>query len=71
MLSQQDMRNILRHRCEEAGSQAALARNLGVSIQYIHDVLAGRRQFSANLAARIGYERKIVFSPCNQPKSNA
>jgi transcriptional regulator with XRE-family HTH domain len=49
----------LRSRVERAESQASLARELGVSPQYLNDVLAERRPPSERLLAALGIE--IVY----------
>lgn len=69
MLTQADMRNILRHRCEEAGGQGKFAESIGISPQYLSDILNGKRAIGAMLAGKIGYERKIVFTPCDNTRS--
>jgi len=66
MITQNDLRNILRHRCEAAGSQRKFAREIGFSAQFVCDVLQGRRHISSELAEKIGYRRKIVFFPCSE-----
>lgn len=51
----------LRRVIAEAGSQQAAAKQLGVSGAYVTDLLRGRREFSAAMAARLGYERIVTF----------
>ena len=65
MITQDDMRNILRHRCAKAGGQKPFAMSIGYSPQYVSDILQGHKDVSWNLARQLGYERKIVFSACN------
>lgn len=48
---------------EQSGSQKAAAETLGVSAQYVHDLLINRRDFSAKIAALLGWERKIIYTP--------
>ncbi len=43
------------------GRQDMAAEHLGISPQYLSDVLHGRREISKNLAERLGYERVVVF----------
>lgn len=48
--------------CEsKRSSQKKLAARLGISPQYLCDVLKGRREISAELASRLGYERVVTF----------
>lgn len=46
---------------QEAGSQKVVARRLGVSQSYICDVLSGRREVSASLARKLGYQRYVGY----------
>lgn len=41
--------------------QKDVAERLGISPQYLCDVLKGRRDISAHLAERLGYERIVAF----------
>tara|TARA_R100001086_G_scaffold180400_8_gene100217 strand:- start:1469 stop:1684 length:216 start_codon:yes stop_codon:yes gene_type:complete len=65
MITETDIRNILRHRCEAAGGQSALAREIGMSSQFINFVVNGEREVSERLARKLGYQRKVVFTRCN------
>jgi DNA-binding transcriptional regulator YdaS (Cro superfamily) len=51
---------ILERRVQAAGSQKKAATELGISAQYLNDLLQGRRDFSDNLLEKLGLERKIV-----------
>ena len=48
-------------------SQKELADELGISPQYLSDVLKGRREISAQLASKLGYERVITFVKWGEP----
>lgn len=48
---------VLRTACATAGSQAAWARSVGLSPQYVTDLLAGRRAFTDPVLARLGLRR--------------
>lgn len=63
------MRFTLARLCE-ASSQVAVARRYGYSPQYIHDVLAGRRAVSADLAAMMGFQRLVLYR-INRPVKRA
>lgn len=65
MLSESDIRNVLRHRCEAAGGQKSWAIDHGVSPQYVCDILRGRKEVSERVAALLGYDRRIQFYACN------
>jgi len=53
----------LRAAVNEAGSQAKLAKVLGVNPQYLNDVLMERRDISKTFAEKIGYMRLEVYVP--------
>jgi hypothetical protein len=55
-----DVVRILERRVLAAGSQKRAAFELGISAQYLNDLLQGRRDFSDNLLEKLGLERKIV-----------
>lgn len=44
-----------------ASSQTQVAGKLGISVQYLGDMLHGRRRVSNSLARKLGWERKVVF----------
>ena len=48
---------VLRRVVEQHGTQTAAARALGISQPYLHDLLRGRRDFSAAMLARLGLAR--------------
>lgn len=52
---------VIRKRC--AGTmQYMVAVELGVSPTYLSDVLNGKRDISAELAYKLGYTRRVVFT---------
>jgi transcriptional regulator with XRE-family HTH domain len=52
---------LIKQRANEAGSQKALAQELGVSEPYLSDVLKGRRSPSENLLNRLGIRKVVEF----------
>ena len=42
------------------GSQRAAAKRLGITDGYICDILAGRREFSASMLAKLGLRRTVI-----------
>jgi hypothetical protein len=56
-----DMRGELTRLVEQLGNQKKTAARLGISKQYLGDVLIGRRPVSSPLAARLGYQKVEVF----------
>lgn len=47
----------------EAGSQKAFAKAHGISEQFLHDILAGRREPGKKLLDAMGWERIITYQP--------
>jgi len=42
-------------------TQKAVAEELGIHPTFLSDVLKGKRDISANLAERMGFQREVVF----------
>lgn len=51
----------LKRRIGIEGSQKNAAAVLGISPAYLSDILLGRREISATVAAALGFERLVVF----------
>ena len=58
MLTSAQVVKRLRQATVDAGSQAALAREIGVSRAYISDILAGQRQPYGRVLTYLGLTRK-------------
>ena len=56
-LTAEDVRLLLRKRCEEAGSQAMFAVQNGLSRHFLNDVLKGRQSPSEHMADILGLEK--------------
>jgi transcriptional regulator with XRE-family HTH domain len=54
LLTIDEVRDLLADRCDQAGSQAALAAELGVGRAYINSVLLGRSPPSRTLCEALG-----------------
>jgi DNA-binding transcriptional regulator YdaS (Cro superfamily) len=52
----------IRKRVKSAGSQRAAAESIGISQQYLNDVLRGRKQPGPKFLAFFGYERTVKKS---------
>lgn len=52
---------ILRARIETEGSQMAVARNLGVSPQYLSDVLRRQRSPGEKILEPLGLKRQVFY----------
>jgi hypothetical protein len=50
----------LKKRIDEAGSQKAVAEEMGISPSHLSDVLAGKRNLGEELLEQLGYEKVIV-----------
>jgi hypothetical protein len=51
----------MRKRIERAGSQQAWARQVGISPQYLCDVLMARRDVPDKVLAALGYVRVVTY----------
>jgi hypothetical protein len=60
-VSAEEVRQLLRRCCEEAGSQTGWARKNDMSGVYVSDVLAGRRDPGGKLLAALGLERVVHY----------
>lgn len=54
--------------CEFKGGQKAAADMLGITTQYLCDILQGRMDVSEVVAGKLGYDRIIVYRLHNAPK---
>lgn len=61
MLTEQDVLDRFRAAIDAAGSQAAFARQHGVSLQYVNDVIRGRRDIGQKILAVLGVERVVLY----------
>ena len=53
----------LRKRLDKAGTQTALAKELGISKPYLSDILRGRRDPGPKVLEQIGIRRIVMFEP--------
>jgi transcriptional regulator with XRE-family HTH domain len=60
-MTETEFREAVKQRACEAGSQAALARHLGVSPQYLGDVISGNRPPGESVLEPLGYERITTY----------
>lgn len=66
MITADNLRQILRHRCEEAGSQRSWCALHGLGETYVSAVLAGRLTPGSRLVRALGYQKKVVFTALQQ-----
>ena len=52
-------------------SQKDMAENLGVTPQFLNDVLRGRREISYRLAEAMGFRRLVLFERISKAKKTA
>jgi transcriptional regulator with XRE-family HTH domain len=62
MLTSDEVLELIRERIRLAGAAAKVARDLGVTPAFLSDVLNGRRNITARLAAALGLARVVRFS---------
>lgn len=60
MLTEQEVKERLRSAIAESGSQRHFAKQHGLTVAYVNDVLHGRRALADRILAAIGIEREIV-----------
>lgn len=54
---------VLKDAVQKAGSQKAFASNVGVSPQYVNDLMRGRRAFEGErILIALGLERTVTFN---------
>jgi DNA-binding transcriptional regulator YdaS (Cro superfamily) len=63
VLTNDDLLDVLNARVVAAGSQQRVASDLGVSPQYLNDVIRFRRPVGPFLADAMGYRRVTMFVP--------
>ena len=71
MISEDDMRAKLRDACDAAGGVHAWARANGINQSYVQLAVSGKRGIGPAIAAVFGYEKKSVFTTCNQENASA
>jgi DNA-binding transcriptional regulator YdaS (Cro superfamily) len=64
-LSNDELKDLIQEMVNVAGSQRAVALELGISEVYLSDILNGRRDVSDNVARKLGYKKEIVYAPTN------
>lgn len=61
MKTADDVRDMIRRRIGPDGSQAQLAREIGISRQYLNAVLQGEKEPSETIANFFGLDRMVVY----------
>lgn len=59
---------LIKQLVKDKGSQLKAAKHLDISPQYIGDIIAGNREISGNVAAKLGYRRVVGFVQIKKEK---
>jgi len=60
-LSEQDIIRKLQAAADRQGTYLAIAAQLGISPQYLCDIMHGRRAISARVAEKLGYRQVVEY----------
>ena len=71
MLTHDQLVSLLKQQIKEAGSQKILAHRMGISQQFLTDVLKGRRMPGAKILRMLGYESMIMYKKIYQTGNEA
>jgi DNA-binding transcriptional regulator YdaS (Cro superfamily) len=61
ILTADDVRRVIHRECVKMGSQRAFARHAGLSVAYVSDVLARKREPAASICSVVGIDRVIHY----------
>lgn len=61
MKTEKELINILKQSISSNQTQKEIAKQIGVSPQYLHDILWERRKISEDVAKALGFEKVIMF----------
>ena len=64
------VRQLLLAQSQKIGSQAALAKQLGVSAVYLSDVIRGKREPAETICAALGIERVVTYRKMKSTLTN-
>lgn len=62
-MTDEEVRELLKKRCERAGSIMLFAHLSGLSRQYVSEVIHGREKISPSICATLGLVRKVSYEP--------
>ena len=60
-MTRDELIELLQRKVQRAGTQAALAKELGITAAYLGDVLNGKRKPGPTLLNAIGFRRVITY----------
>lgn len=62
-----EVHKMLRRAADRAGSQVALAREIGVSAAFLNDILLGKREPSGKPVQWLGLTRRVLYEKEPRP----
>ncbi len=60
-MTEAEMRETVRRKVAEAGSQREFARRVGVSVPFVNDVIHGRRNVGPTIAGYLGFTASVQY----------
>ena len=67
-MTRDELVKLLQRRVQTAGTQAALAKELGITAAYLGDVLNGKREPGPTLLNALGFRRVITYVKVSEKK---
>ena len=67
-MTRDELIELLQRKVQRAGTQAALAKELGITAAYLGDVLNGKRKPGPTLLNAIGFRRVITYVKASEKK---
>jgi transcriptional regulator with XRE-family HTH domain len=67
-MTRDELVKLLQRRVQSAGTQAALAKELGITAAYLGDVLNGKREPGPTLLNALGFRRVITYVRAGEKK---
>lgn len=61
LYEEQEVHAALQKFVAEHGTQVSAAKALGISVQYLGDLLSQRRDMTDTVAQQLGYTKKVLF----------
>ncbi len=67
-MNEREMISHIKSLCRKAGSQKAFAASLGISEQYLSEIIRGKRGMSDNVLTKLGFEKVILYAASKEPE---
>jgi transcriptional regulator with XRE-family HTH domain len=67
-MTRDELMKLIQQRVEQTGTQAALARELGITAVYLGDVLSGKREPGPKILDALGIRRVITYVKVGEKK---